>query len=316
MDQLGYKLPSSNPVLITHGISKISELDRLFMKYIQSELKHDEPNVLWCWDLMCQIQAAIHNTSDNKSIESAKFLSDLLFVTIISQAISILSTTPHWKDAMQQADNQGGVNGNDQDIPNGPRRYTDVERTNFIAALNMRDALEATAEGQAILTLYDEANSKELPNPVINRRLVYRIVGDAAMAVKPEKSNSLNNEEEIIDDPDEIASKLFLDTNVDPLDEVVAAWKKTINMRKRQLFDTHDQPKKKKKQDNNTDNNETVLKIGQFLNAWSSLKAPYGHQLVELDFAAWFPEASQLTTEKLAGLLEKLFLRLQSTKKN
>ncbi|KAF7988900.1 hypothetical protein HCN44_007210 [Aphidius gifuensis] len=74
------------------------------------------------------------------------------------------------------ADNQGGVNGNDQHLPNGPRQYTELKQMNFVAALNNRDALGATAEGQGTLSVFDEADSEDLPNPVKNRRLVYRIV--------------------------------------------------------------------------------------------------------------------------------------------
>lgn len=100
------------------------------MKTIQSQLKQEKSNAPWCWDLMCEIQAIIQNKTDNKSIESAKFLSDLLFVTLITEAsenclneltddtsiisshamrttlfpgaIFTLSAMSHWKSIMQQ----------------------------------------------------------------------------------------------------------------------------------------------------------------------------------------------------------------------
>ncbi|KAK0095406.1 hypothetical protein PV326_008454 [Microctonus aethiopoides] len=98
------------------------------MVRILPHLRHEKSNATWCWDLMCRIQTIIVDSTKNHSIDSIKFLCDLLFVTVIiltcnncqlandesiitlhdvrtqlfPHAIARIITTPHWKDMALQ----------------------------------------------------------------------------------------------------------------------------------------------------------------------------------------------------------------------
>lgn len=113
-----------------------------------------------------------------------------------------------------------------------------------------------------------------------------------------------------LDDPDEVASKVFLDSHIEPWSDVTKAWKKTNKMRHRELFPVKSLPKKKKTDDSHS------AKLGVFINNWSSLKAPRGYSLVRLDFDDWFPESRPITERKLDNLLRKLFTRISSRHEN
>lgn len=61
---------------------------------------------------------------------------------------------------------------------------------------------------------------------------------------------------------------------------------------------------------------EALLSTKDFLNNWPSLKTPLGYDL-ETDFQAWYPQASELTEEKLYELIYKLSIRRsRCTQKN
>lgn len=110
-------------------------------------------------------------------------------------------------------------------------------------------------------------------------------------------------------EPSVLESKSFLDTNiVESWDDVKCAWVKTQELRKNDLKPAQRPGRKRKNQ------TVTLVTTEDFFKKWSSLKTTLGYELIQLDFDAWYPEASKITERKLDQLVHKLSVRrLQCT---
>lgn len=106
-------------------------------------------------------------------------------------------------------------------------------------------------------------------------------------------------------DRDIVESKNFLDSHIEPWNEVLEAWRKTSNMRRSDL-QPHPQHTRKKRK---SEAPQKKLTVDEFLNKWPILKSADGYKLVLADFSAWFPEATNKISEKM---LEDLIYKMKS----